>query len=60
MSNVALVRKLRKIVSRHGAAQVAVWLKYKDTRSIGVWLAKEKIPAARIELVKALVQEKGA
>lgn len=56
MSNASLLRRLRKLVDQHGSAQVSVWLDYKDSRSIGVWLSSGKIPRARIERVRSVVE----
>ena len=60
MSNDATIKKLGKLVGRYGAAQVSVWLGYRDTRSINVWLSTNKIPKSRIELVQSILKSKGA
>jgi hypothetical protein len=62
MNNAALVKNLRKLVDVHGAAQVAVWLGYKDTRSINNWVSTSTIPRARVERVRSVLNEhqKGA
>jgi hypothetical protein len=57
MSNVTLVRNLGKLVERHGAAQVSVWLGYRDSRAVSVWVATKRIPPPRIELVKSVVKK---
>lgn len=59
MSNASLINGLQKLVDRYGAARVAVWLNYKDTRSIHVWLSTKNIPRARHELVRSVIQKQG-
>ena len=49
------ISSLKKIISIHGAAQVAVWLKYRDTRPINQWLTRNKIPETQREAVKHLI-----
>lgn len=58
MSNASLVKDLKRLVNRHGQAQVSVWLNYKDTRSISVWIATGRIPTVRHELVKSVLNER--
>jgi len=53
-----MITKLKKLVARHGAAQVAVWLRYRDTRSILGWIESERIPECRITLVKEMLKER--
>ena len=55
------VSSLKKIISIYGAAQVAVWLNYRDTRPINQWLSRNKIPENKVEAVKHLIkkQKKG-
>ncbi len=59
LSHEVLVGRLKKLVERYGAAQVAVFLNYRDTRAINVWLATKTIPKARRELVKSVLRQQG-
>lgn len=52
-----LVKDFQKLIHLRTAAQVAVWLGYRDTRAINQWLQRGLIPKARIERVKELCHE---
>jgi hypothetical protein len=58
MSQRSMIEPLRKLISIHGAAQVAVWLNYRDSRQVNQWVSSETIPKCRVEKVKALLSEK--
>ncbi len=51
------IKKLKKIVDKEGAAQVAVWLCYKDTRAILAWLNRKRIPSHMELLVNRLIND---
>lgn len=55
MTNAALIKKLQRLVDIHGIAQVAVWLNYRDGRSIATWISTGKIPRVRVAQVETLV-----
>lgn len=52
-----LLKQLKAFVDLHGAAQVSVWLGYRDSRAVSQWITRNEIPKARIELVKALLKK---
>lgn len=58
MDSVDLLKSLRRLVAIHGAAQVSVWLGYRDSRSVNTWLATKRIPKARTALVEQIVMDK--
>lgn len=49
------LKDLEKLINLKSPAQVAVWLGYKDTRSIHQWLQRGVIPKARVDRVKELL-----
>lgn len=53
------LKDLEQLINLHGAAQVAVWMGYKDTRPIRQWIQRKSIPEPRIVRVKKLLNEKG-
>lgn len=53
-----ITRDLQHLIELHTAAQVAVWLGYRDARAIYQWVQRDKIPKARVLLVKRLVEER--
>lgn len=53
------VKKLERMVHAHGAAQVSVWLGYRDTRAVWQWIQREEIPKARVDLVKTMIKKNG-
>ena len=53
-----LVKQLKSFVDLHGAAQVSVWLGYRDSRAVSQWITRNEIPKARIEMVKSLLLKK--
>lgn len=54
-----IVKKLKSFVDLHGAAQTAAWLGYRDSRAVSMWITRNEIPKARVELVKQLLEQKG-
>lgn len=50
--------ELERLVNIHGAAQVSVWLGYKDTRAIRQWSQRKTIPAARVDLVESVIKKR--
>jgi len=57
-STKKMVTQLNNLVKLHGAAKVAVWLQYKDTRPINQWITRGEIPKAKVPKVKQLVDKK--
>lgn len=51
------VQELKKLIQIYGAARVAVWLDYRDTRPINSWVTRGQIPEQRKELVKDLINK---
>ena len=50
------IELLRDIVSRHGIAQVSVWVGYKDTRAVAHWLERGRIPLHKQTMVAQMVK----
>jgi len=57
-STKKLVTQLDSLVKINGAAKVAVWLDYRDTRPINQWITRGEIPKAKVPVVKQLVKKK--
>lgn len=53
-----MMTQLDKLIKINGAAQVAVWLGYRDTRPINQWITRGEIPRAKIPLVKEVIEKK--
>lgn len=52
-----MMAKLKKLVKLHGAAQVCVWLKMKDTRSLNQWLSRGSVPTYKRDQVEEVINE---
>ena len=50
-----LLKKLKKIVKKHGYSYVAFKLGYRDTGAIKKWFKRESIPQIKIESIRAFI-----
>ncbi len=51
-----LLKKLKKFIDLHGFAKTAYLLGQRDTATLKKWLQREKIPVAKLEIVKDLLK----
>lgn len=53
------IAELKKMVNLYGAAQVAVWLGYKDTHMVKQWITRGHIPEVRQVKVDDMLNQYG-
>jgi hypothetical protein len=54
-----MLKQLKKLTEKHGAAQVCVWIGITDTRTLNTWLSREQIPYKYLFIVEKLLKKKG-
>lgn len=53
-----MIKKLKKLKEKYGAAQVCVWMGVRDTRTLNTWLSKEVVPFHMQDKVKEVTRER--
>ncbi len=48
------LKKLKKLIEKHGKAKVAVELGIKDTNTINRWISRQLIPAKYLDQIKEM------
>ncbi len=56
---MSIIKQLERLIDLTSPAQVALWLGYKDSRQLMMWIHRKEIPRARVAIVERLLAQKG-